>query len=257
MSLGEHFSAGGAQNNKEIKRNGLSLAVVSNINDPDTLGRVRCKPVSEDPDAETDWCFCLTPAGGDKYGFFFFPQVDDLVVLAYIGGDVHHPLVLGSFWAGDVQAPYQIEKGKNEISSIKTPKGTEIKFDDSEGKEKLIITTPSGAKIHLDDEAKSLAAQDKNGDNALVIKWEAGEIELKAKTKLSLSAGETKIVLESSGSLSGQSAKDLKLKSGNVELKGDASVKAEGAAVDVKASGQLTLQASGVNTIKGSLVKIN
>ena len=258
MSLAEQLSSLGKSKTSLKQRPGLALARVSNINDPDNLGRVKCMPISEDPDvAETDWCFCLTPGGGNDYGLFIFPRVDDLVVLGYLHGEVHHPIVLGSYWAGSVNAPYKIEGGKNEIIGLKTPQGTEIKLDEDKGKEKLLITTPSQARISVDDEAKTIAIQDKQGDNALTIKWENGEIELKAKTKLTLSAGDTKITLESSGNLNGESKSSLSLKSGNVTVKGDSSFKAEGATAEVKASGQLTLQASGVAAVKGSMVKIN
>ncbi|MDR1298694.1 MAG: phage baseplate assembly protein V [Oscillospiraceae bacterium] len=261
MSLAEELimarSSGGAPGD-EARKSGLDLARVTNIKDPDGLGRVRCKRLSELPGVtETDWCFCMTPAGGKSCGIFFFPNVGDLVYLAYLGGEITNPVVLGHFWAGETAAPYKIESGKNEISSIKTPKGVEIKFDDADGKQKLTLTTPSGATVHIDDEKKSLLIQDKGAGNALTIKWEAGEIELRAKKKLTLAAGDTAITLESSGSVAVKASSSVKAESANIELRAKSAVKAEGATAEVKATGQLSLQASGVAQLKGGVVKIN
>jgi len=257
MSLGEHLASIGPPVLKEMQKSGLLLATVTNISDPESLGRIKCKPVTEDADvAETDWCFCMTPAGGNDYGLFFFPNVDDLVILCYLGADVHHPIVLGAYWADAVKPPYDVSDGKNEVISIKTPTGSEIKFDDAKDKQSITITTPSGAVILIDDEGKELSVTG-DGDNAMVIKWEAGEIELKAKTKLTLSAGDTKIVLESSGSISGDASQKIKMDAGNIELSGTTNVKAEGATVKVAASGQMNLEASGIATVKGSMVQIN
>ena len=243
--------------NQHNKRTGLELAIVTNIDDPDGLGRVKVKPVSESTKVkETDWCFCMTPAGGNDYGLFFFPNVDDQVIISYIDGEVHRPIVLGSRWNNSVAAPYKIEDDKNEVISIRTPTHSELKFEDEPDKQKITLTTPSGAIIHIDDEAKTITIKG-NDDNQMTMKWEDGEIELKAATKLTLSAGDTKITLESSGTISGEASQEVGFKAANVNLKGDSSFAAEGATAEVKASGTLTLEASGKTTLKGSLVQIN
>jgi uncharacterized protein involved in type VI secretion and phage assembly len=261
MSLAEALGASegtGALLRGEARKSGIDMAVVTNIKDPDNLGRVRCKRLSEDPGvAETDWCYCMTPWGGKAYGMFFFPNVGDFVYLAYLGGEITNPVVIGCFWAGETAAPYKIESGKNEVSSIKTPKGIEIKLDDKDGKQKLLLTTPSGAQLQIDDEKKTILLQDKDAGNALTLKWEAGEIALKAKKKLTLAAGDTTISLESSGKIEMKATSAVKAEAANVELKAKSAVKAEGATAEVKATGQLTLQASGMTQLKGAMVKIN
>jgi uncharacterized protein involved in type VI secretion and phage assembly len=255
MTLGEHLTSRGVL--KEMQKSGLALAVVTNIKDPQSLGRIKCKVVTEDKDvAETDWCFVMAPAGGNGYGVFFFPNVDDLIVISYLGSDVHHPVVLGAYWADNVKSPYAIEDGKNEIISIKTPTGSEIKFDDAKDKQKIIITTPSGAVFSIDDEAKTMLAK-ADGDNSLTLNWKDGEIELKAKTKITLSAGDTKIVIESSGNIENKASKTIKLDAADVEFSGSSSVKADSATVNLNATGELKMVASGTTTVKGTAVQIN
>ena len=240
-----------------LRKAGIVLAEVTNIKDPENLNRLKCKPVSEDKDVgETDWCYCMAPMAGNQYGQFFFPQVGDHVLLGYMGGDVHHPIVFGSYWANDIKAPYTIQDGKNEVRSIKTPAGIEIKMEDTASKEKLTMTTPSGATLQVDDENKTILVKDKDAGNQLVINWEKGEITLAAKTKLTLSAGDTSLVLESSGSLTGKSSKSLDMTSNQVSVKGNSSAKIEGAQVDVKSNGMLNIQATGNTAIKGAMVQI-
>lgn len=241
-----------------MKKSGVILATVTNITDPDNLNRLKCKPITADKDVgETDWCYCMSPMAGKEYGQFFFPQVGDLVLLGYLGGDVHHPIVFGSYWANDVKAPYTVQDGKNEVRSIKTPAGIEIKMEDTQGKEKLTINTPSGAMLQLDDENKSISLQDKNAENKLTILWEKGEVTLSAKTKLTLSAGNTSLVLESSGNMTGTASKTVSLDGTDVELKAKNGLTENGANVDIKANGMLNAQASGNTVIKGAMVQIN
>ena len=241
-----------------LKKSGVILAEITNIRDPDNLNRVKCKPVTTDKDvAETDWCYCAAPMAGKGYGQFFFPNPGDLVLLSYLGGDVHHPLVLGSYWANDVKPPYQIQEGKNEVRSIKTPAGIEIKLEDTEKKEKITITTPAGATLLLDDEQKSVTIKDQKAENQLLINWEKGEITLAAKTKLTLSAGDTSLVLESSGNLTATASKAMECSANDISLQSKASFKAEGAQMDLKSSGVLNAQASGNTVIKGLAVQIN
>ena len=170
---------------------------------------------------------------------------------------MHHPIVFGSYWANDVKAPYTVQDGKNEVRTIKTPAGIEIKMEDVQGKEKLTINTPSGAMLQLDDENKSISLQDKNAENKLTILWEKGEITLSAKTKLTLSAGNTSLVLESSGNMTGTASKTVSLDGTDVELKAKNGLTENGANVDIKANGMLNAQASGNTVIKGAMVQIN
>jgi len=255
MSLAEQLA--GMKSRRENKQNSVILAKVTNIEDPESLGRVKCRPLTDNPKVkDTDWCYVMTPAGGSEYGFFFFPQLDDLVLLSYIGGDVHRPMVLGSFWAGETVAPYKIEGGENKVISLKTPTGSELKFEEEENQQKITITTPSGAVIKIDDKDKTMTLQG-NDDNSLTINWKDGEIELKAAAKLTLSAGDTTITLESSGNLTGKASQKVNFEGANLELKGSMDFKAKGAQAEIKADGQLSLESSGITKLKGSLVQIN
>jgi len=229
---------------------GLVIAKVTNIKDPDNLNRVMCKPVSTDPEVlETDWCHCLAPYGGNGYGAFMHPNVDDLVVLAYIAGDIQRPLVIGSIWQGAVKAAYTVSDGKNETVSFKSPKGVEMKFELQDGKEKLTLTTPKAAYIKIDDEAESITISDTGGDNSIAMDLKGGKIAIKAKSEFSVTVGSASTTLKSSG--------DVAIKGGKVEITGSTAVNAKGTQVSVKADSQMALEATGPASLKGAIVKIN
>ena len=129
MSIAEEFQAAlnsvGYTLERQMERAGLALGVVTNVSDPNELNRVKCVLVENDQNEETDWCYVMAPLGGQGCGQFFFPKVNDLVVLGYLNGDPHRPMVLGAYWNTTVKPPYVIQNGKVYDYIIKTPSGTE------------------------------------------------------------------------------------------------------------------------------------
>ena len=136
---------------------GVALAKVTNIQDPDKLDRVRCQLLTKNPEVkETNWAWVMSFMGGKGYGATFFPDVGDVVVLGFLGGDLHSPVVLGSVWTKEAAGPYHYQDGKNEIRSIRTPSGAELLLDDAKDKEKISITTKRAAALCLTMGARRL-----------------------------------------------------------------------------------------------------
>ena len=251
------MDGGGLGMEQRMQRPGLSLGIVTNVNDEGKLNRVKCLPIENEQVEETDWCYVMAPLGGKECGQFFFPSVNDLVVLAYLGGDPHRPLVLGAIWNTEVKPPYTIQNGKVYDFSIRTPGGSELHFYDEPKKQKVTLTLPSGTTLIVDDENQAAALRDKEGNNALTMDLKGGNIALKAKTKLTLSAGDTTVELDASGTLTEKAKTKISMEAATVEEKGTAQVSVQGNVVEVKAEATMTLQASGPNTIKGAMVNIN
>ena len=183
MSFNGIFSGRGAggEGGGNGRRYGVDLAKVTNIDDPDKLNRVKCKRVTTDPDVgETDWMYVCSPIAGTNYGLYMMPKVGDLVLLSYLGGDVHRPFVIGSVWTKDVAAPYKIEGGKNETFAFKLPSGTEVVFSETKGKESVAVTTASGARMALDGDGKKIEVRDKDGKNALTMDLNSGAVTVSA-----------------------------------------------------------------------------
>ncbi len=261
MSIAEQLDAmlglTGGVTGREMFRSGLTLAKVTNINDEEKLNRVKCLPIGGKEAEETDWCYVMTPMGGNNCGIFFFPQVGDLVVLAYLDDDPHRPLVLGGFWNEDVKPPYTVDKGKLEDYILRTPKKIELLLHDVEEKQKATLTMPSGTVLELDDGNQKVHVQDKNGNNALTMDLNGGIITLKAGKKIEIQAGSATLTLENSGSITLKGSEKISLEGTSIQAKASAKLALEGANSELKGSASLDLNASGPAVLKGAIVKIN
>src|SRR5579859_8088567 len=93
--------------------NGLVVGTVSSVKDPENMGRVKVKlPWLASPEAsstddmqETDWARMATPSGGNGRGFFWLPEVDDEVLVAFEHGDTARAFVVGALWNGQDKPP--------------------------------------------------------------------------------------------------------------------------------------------------------
>lgn len=204
---------------------GVVIALVTNNQDPEKLGRVKVKfPWLADSD-ESYWARLSVLMAGPDRGTFFLPEVDDEVLVAFEHGDIRFPYVIGMLWNGVDKPTYDNEDGKNDIRSIKSRSGHELKFDDNESKAKLEILTAAGHQIILEDESggEKISIIDQSGGNKIIIDSAAGEISIESEKKISL-------------------------KSQEIELKSDAGAKIEsGSNMDIKAGGQLSLKGATVN----------
>lgn len=228
---------------------GVCPAVVTNINDPDKLGRVKVKLLNLDlPDYETDFIRVMTPMSGAGWGMLFFPNVGDEVLVAFCGGDISRAYVLGSLWNKNFKTPAEI-KEDNPIRMIQTKAGHKLVFDDSDGKEKIILQTKNELLIKLDDEKNCITVQDKGGKNLIKVDSANGTITIQADKKVNISAGSTKIIMESGGSLSVSSDSSAKIKSSKITVSGDSA--------EVKGGSSLKLSSGGQASLKGAAVKIN
>lgn len=236
----------------------LTLATVKNIKDDKNLNRVKCLPIGAPDDELTDWCYVMSPMGGKQRGLFLFPQVGDLVVLGYLGNDPHRPIVLGSFWNTQSTPPFAVKDGKAEDYCLKTPNKVDVTIHDENKKQKVTLTMPSGAVMELDDEKQTVTAKNKGGDTSVVMKLKDGEIEVKAKSKLTLSAGgKATITLEKNGNIAIKGAGDVVIDGKAVKGKAKGQMALEGMDIQAKAKKDLAMKATATASIKGTMLKLN
>src|SRR5215470_7804280 len=93
---------------------GLYPALVSDIKDPDNIGRVKVT-LPWSPDTGSDryevWARVATLMGGNNRGSWFIPDVNDEVLVAFEGGDPRRPYVLGGLWNGNDSPPESMDGG--------------------------------------------------------------------------------------------------------------------------------------------------
>ena len=133
--------------------------VTENVDDPEKQGRIRAQFGWQIDDQEnTPWLRLMTPHSGKEYGFYFIPELDEDVMIAFENGDPDRPYVLGSMFRSNRQNGGMADPDNNN-KTIRTRTGNELTFVDEPGKETIkifnpdndneIILTMDGKKIRI------------------------------------------------------------------------------------------------------------
>jgi len=141
---------------------GKYRGIVSDVDDPDHMGRIRAKvPFVYGDEKDCDWAFPVVPFAGQGYGLFLLPEVGDSVWMEFENGDIEHPLWTGCWWRkGDLPDPK--EPAQRVLTSMS---GMQLIFDDDA--RELSLKHPGGAEITL-------------SDSSITIKIGAKKIEISA-----------------------------------------------------------------------------
>jgi uncharacterized protein involved in type VI secretion and phage assembly len=195
----------------DSNRYGVEVGIVTNVKDPNKLGRIKVQLPRLPGGPETDWARVAQPAAGAGRGFYWLPEVGDEVLIAFELGQANCPYVLGALWNGKDKPMDGAYADDNTTRMIQTKSGHKIVLCDKSGEEKIVIADKSGNRtITFDVKAKKFLVEAKEGD-----------IELHAEKKIVLDCEDLEI----------KTSKTTKLDVGsNFDLKvgGDASIKADG-----------------------------
>ncbi len=231
---------------------GITVGIVTSLDDTEKQNRVKVRLLNRsDSMQETDFIRVMTPMAGKGFGLFAFPEVGDEVLVGFCDGDFTSPYVLGCLWNKNSAAPLTLEGGKNEVRTLQTKSGHKVVFNDGDDPKGIDLITSTGLSLKLDDKNNNITVSDKNGKNKLLIDVSKNEISVIADAKITLKAGSASVTIDGKGNAVNITS------SGNVKISGQ-QVSIEGqSAVNIKASGQLTLEATGMTNVKGAMVKIN
>lgn len=226
--------------------NGVQIAKVKKIHeDPDGNFRVLVTLPAFSGEGQEDglWARLTLPYASNDAGFFFFPEIDDEVIVTFINNDPRYPVITGSLYSAK-NKPKETPDEKNQFKSIFSKSGINIRFDDED--KILTIETPGGNSFTLDDKDKKINMKDISGNSILmedsgITMNSSKDIKLTAKGDIDISA------------------------TGGVNIKGNSDVKVDGANIQLSAKMGMTakgnataeISASGQTTVKGAMVMIN
>jgi uncharacterized protein involved in type VI secretion and phage assembly len=209
----------------DLVQYGLHYAIVCQNEDSEQqLNRIKVRlPWLDRGDTDqTHWAQYATVMGGAGMGWYSLPDVDDVVVVLFIGGDVNQPVIIGGVWSKPDHSPEPNEDGKNNFRGYRSRSGHRLIFDDSD-KVKLVVadkTTKNMLGIGEFDKAGS-------GPNICAI----------YKPPM---AGDTGVALSSMEGTMEITCKDGKL---TVEAQQNIKINAK-ETIDVKAGGDVKLDGS-------------
>lgn len=192
----------------------LQPATVKQIDqDPDGAVRVLVMlPLLQASDGV--WARLATPYASNGFGFFFYPEIGDEVLVGFPGGDPRFPVVLASLHSKNRQPPFQPE-AQNNTKSITTR--SKLHLDFLEDSKTIQLVTPGNQKIVINDTEKSIVISDMNG-NSLTLG--SSGIDIKSSGSITMTAtGSITISADSSLSASGSASAELK-STGTVQVKG-------------------------------------
>jgi uncharacterized protein involved in type VI secretion and phage assembly len=145
---------------------GVVPGLVKSLDDPDGFGRIQVHLPRLPGENRTFWASVAAPMAGGKRGFFFHPEIEDEVLVAFDEGDPHHPYIVGFLWNGVDQPP----PGANaSVRRLRTVSGHILEFDDRAGDESILIKTQGGQQIRLSDSPTGKIAVETAGQLKLTL----------------------------------------------------------------------------------------
>lgn len=207
---------------------GLQIAIVTQLHeDPDGEQRVMVRLPVISNDERGVWARVVTPDAGDSRGMFFRPELDDEVIVGFLNGNPNDPLILGMLHSSAKPSPIDPTEENNEKGFVTR---SEMKFIFDDDKKSVILETPAGKIITVDEDAGIIQLEDENS-NVVTLNSEG-------------------INIESAADLTITAAGDVTIEGTNITLTANAEFTAEGSA-------GTKISSSAITTIEGSLVKIN
>ena len=128
---------------------GKYRGIVTDINDPLMLGRVRARVPDVFGDGESGWAMPCTPFGGSGMGFFALPASGAGVWIEFEHGDPDYPIWVGCWFGSVADVPPDLLAPPYKKVLLKTSDGQSITLDDTPGIGGITLQTSGGQKIVL------------------------------------------------------------------------------------------------------------
>ena len=246
--LADHIVS--AQRGSVRNRRQFAIGTVTNVKDPDKVGRIKVKlPTISDKD-DSAWARVVSPGAGKSRGLHLMPDVGDEVLVAFIGGDPRNPVILGGIWSKKFAppTPEPVKGDKVAERSLVMASGAKLVFTENTDKKKAVV-----ALKHAEPETN--LQFDKDGV----------KINAKEGTKIKLVVGDASVELASDGTITLKGSaitikatKNLTLQGQKVSIKGNSGAVMDGGGskVDLSPAGA-KVEASGMVTVKGAMIKLN
>jgi len=200
------------------------IGVVTDNKDPDKLGRIKVKLPTLSTDDNAWWAPLVSVGAGQSRGWFFLPEVDDEVLVAFEHGDINRPVILGHLWNGKDKPPLSNADGKNTQRAFVSRGDTKITFDDDQG---TIVIEDGGSAATLTIDAKN---------KKITLEAKQGDVAIHCKDDLTIVANEVSMEATTTFEISSQA--DFKAGAdSNVTIKGNAMLKVQGAQVAINNGG--------------------
>jgi phage protein D len=186
-------SGGGSHNGASLGPPvyGVVSALVTDLDDPQRMGRVKLKFPWLSDTYTSDWARTMHPGAGKDRGAVILPEVNDEVLVAFEQGDIRRPFVLGGLYNGVDTPPLRNDLVAGSPTTVKrraivSHKGHSLVFlDDEQESGAVLSTTNDDLRIALEANGTTIKV---NSQGKVEITAQ-GNVTIKAQASLELSAG--------------------------------------------------------------------
>jgi len=233
---------------------GAVPAVVTEVkDDPDSLSRVKLKFPWLDDTFSSDWARVVFPGAGKDRGLTFIPEIDDEVLVCFEQGDFRRPYVLGGLFNGldlpkDSGSLVNAADGKIDVRAFTTRVGHSLKFTDADTGKGIKLATGGEQIESLELDAAGHTITISSSGNITIKSGDAGKIEIKAGTSMTLEATSSLELKAPTVKINGD---------GQIEIKSSGQLALQGTQATVKGDAMASFESGGILQVQGSLVKIN
>jgi uncharacterized protein involved in type VI secretion and phage assembly len=169
------------------------------------------------------------PIATPVIGHVSLPAEGDLVLVAFAGGDLHAPVVIGRLYSDEVMPP---KNAQGELVTIlpggEADETKRLEWRISTGSERSLVLKLAGSSVSVEVSITDKGIELKTGEVTLAL-TQSGASDGKAELK----AGDAKVTIEQKGDVSIETTGKLKLKASDIEITADAKVKISGATVEL------------------------
>jgi phage protein D len=172
---------------------GVVVAVVTSVDDPDSLGRIKVRFPWLADDYESWWVRVAQLGAGPDRGAVWLPEVNDEVLVAFEHGDTRSPLVVGSLWNGVDTPPFgeglvDASTGAVRRRGFVSRKNHRLVFLDDDTKSGLALLTGDGAmRVSLNESTTTIRV---TADGTVEISGSRG-VNVTSDGAISIHAGQT------------------------------------------------------------------
>lgn len=241
---------------------GVVIGIVTNLNDPQKIGRIKLKYPWFDEKLESDWVRIVAPGGGPQRGFMALPEINDEMLVAFEHGDMNRPYVVGGLWNPKDKPPAAAVDGEGKVTlrTLRTRAGHSIEFleDGTAGKGAIEIKTANGLFAKLNDNDKNI--QIKSAKHSITLDDQGmGAVKIISGGTLELTGAGSKLAFQQgSMELTGPGGAKLAFTPAGAELSALGNkVALTAAGAEVSGTAKLDLKAGAMVNVQGALVKIN
>ena len=243
------------------------FATVKDNQDPDRMGRVKVQHIWQNDGEMTHWLDTSQVYAGDQYGFYFVPEIGDMVMVGFINGNPSYPYVKGSMYRKD-HKPINVYEDDNSAKAIALSKNMLIQFDSDhtiKGSSTEIIGLASYDQDNPSQHPNFVVVT-KDADYGVIIQSKDHEVYITGNTitinsdkEMNIVSGAALNITSNTGKLTiDAGANDLELKGMNVKISAGANLNLEGnAQTTVKGSAEVKIDGGAMVEVTGALIKLN